>query len=67
MPRVAAGAAADIARALTRAPRKDVVVMDGGLPAQSEPCEALSAHGYLGIEAQVVGTIVRWIRDSARG
>jgi hypothetical protein len=28
----------------------------------SDPCDALSRHGYLGIEDEVVGDIAQWIR-----
>lgn len=34
----------------------------------SDPCEALSPHGYLGIETEVAGKIVAWMRaHGARG
>jgi len=45
-----------------RAPRKALIAVSGGDPPQSEPCEALSRHGYLGIEDEVVGDIVRWVK-----
>jgi Lysophospholipase len=47
--------------ALTNAPRKALLSFEGGLPAQSEACEAKSAHGYLGIEAEVVAGIAAFI------
>lgn len=35
---------------------------DGGFPALSaNPCDATTAHGYLGIESKVVRKITRWI------
>ena len=34
----------------------------GGDAPRSEPCEAFSAHGYLGVEAPVVAAIVQWMR-----
>jgi hypothetical protein len=46
----------------TRAPRKELIAVSGGDPPQSDPCEALSRHGYLGIEGEVVGDIARWIK-----
>jgi alpha/beta superfamily hydrolase len=46
----------------TRAPRKELIAVSGGDPPQSDPCEALSRHGYLGIESEVVGDIARWIK-----
>lgn len=48
--------------ALTAARRTEVLVFDGGHPARSGPCEAASPHGYLGIEADVIGRIVDWMR-----
>jgi hypothetical protein len=47
--------------ALTRAPVKQALLFEGGAPARSKPCEALSAHGYYGIEPQVVAGIADWI------
>jgi serine hydrolase len=39
----------------------DVVLLDG--PAGTgEPCEALSAHGFAGIDQQVVDTVANWIK-----
>jgi len=38
-----------------------LVSFTGGDPPQSESCQALSAHGYLGIEDRVVGEIVQWM------
>jgi hypothetical protein len=43
------------------AKRFPLVTVSGGLPAQSAPCEALSAHGYLGKEAETVEAIVGWM------
>lgn len=54
--------AADMPRALKQAPAKEVLTYEGGRPPISDPCEAKSAHGYLGLEAQVVSAIAAWIR-----
>ena len=43
-------------------PRKELIAVSGGSPPLSDPCEALSRHGYIGIEDEVVGDIVRWIK-----
>lgn len=48
--------------ALSGAPRAELLVVDGGLPATSAPCEARSAHGFLGIENEVVARITTWMR-----
>ena len=41
--------------------RFPLVSVKGGLPARSAPCEALSAHGYLGQEAETVEAMVGWM------
>jgi hypothetical protein len=55
------GASALLKR-LDKAPRKELLTFEGGLPPKSDPCEAFSAHGYLGLEAEVVSAITAWIR-----
>jgi predicted alpha/beta-hydrolase family hydrolase len=49
---------------LTRVPRKELIPFTGGDPPQGDPCEALSRHGFLGIEDPVVAAIARWIKGS---
>jgi len=51
-----------ILKALARAPAKELMTFEGGSPPISEPCEAKSAHGFLGIEARVISAIGAWIR-----
>ena len=53
-------------RDLKQAPRKELVAFDGGDPPISGPCEARAAHGYLGLDAEVVAAIVAWIKAGAR-
>jgi len=48
----------------THAPRKELIAVSGGSPPQSDPCEALSRHGYIGIEDEVVGKIAAWIKGA---
>jgi hypothetical protein len=49
--------------ALTRLPRKELAMMTSSqIAKQSEPCEGMSPHGYLGIESTVVQRISDWIR-----
>jgi hypothetical protein len=49
--------------ALTRSPRKEVVMVTSGQIAKgSDPCQGMSSHGYLGIEGMVVHRISEWIR-----
>jgi len=43
------------------ADRYPLVSVSGGLPLQSQPCEAMSAHGFLGKEAETVDAIAKWM------
>jgi pimeloyl-ACP methyl ester carboxylesterase len=43
---------------LSNANRKAQVMIEGGHSAMSEPCEALSAHGFYGVEVETVDAIV---------
>jgi pimeloyl-ACP methyl ester carboxylesterase len=52
----------EIMRQLGKAAKAELILVEGGDPPRSEPCEALSAHGYFGIEAKVVTAIADWIR-----
>lgn len=54
------GFAPQILAALVRSPRKELIYVDSR-QSQSDPCEALSPHGYLGIESDVVQRIAAWI------
>jgi pimeloyl-ACP methyl ester carboxylesterase len=51
-----------IRKALSRAPRTELIVVDGGSPPQSDACEGASEHGFLGIETQVIDRIAVWIK-----
>jgi pimeloyl-ACP methyl ester carboxylesterase len=57
---------APLLRDLKSTPRRDLLTFEGGDPPQSGPCDARSAHGFLGIEAEVVAAIARWITESPR-
>jgi hypothetical protein len=57
------GDAPNVLAALTRSPRKELVMVTSSQTARrSDPCEAMSPHGYLGIESMVVQRISDWIR-----
>jgi hypothetical protein len=56
------GGVTGLMNAFTQVPKRDLIVVEGGSPPQSDPCEALSRHGYLGIEDQVVTAIAHWIK-----
>lgn len=57
----ASGAAPALA-ALTNAPAKELLLVSGG-DSRGDPCGALSHHGYLGIENQVVPPTIAWIKS----
>jgi hypothetical protein len=47
--------------ALSGARPKKMLTFNGGAPPRSEPCEAFSQHGFLGIEGQVMNAIADFI------
>jgi pimeloyl-ACP methyl ester carboxylesterase len=49
--------------ALSASPRKELIAFAGGDTPRSDPCEALSRHGYIGLEREVVGAIAAWIKQ----
>lgn len=49
------------ARKLAENRRYPLITVKGGNPATSDPCEAFSAHGFLGKEAETVADIVNWM------
>jgi pimeloyl-ACP methyl ester carboxylesterase len=51
---------------LSGAKAVEVALLDGGAPPRSEPCEAWSQHGFLGIEDQAVATIARFVNANVR-
>jgi len=53
-----------LARALSKSRKVETVLLDGGSPPQSDPCEARSQHGFLGIEDQAVNGIVKFIKSN---
>ncbi len=62
------GDAPIVLAALTRSPRKELVMVTSGQIAKgSDPCQGTSPHGYLGIEDSVVQRISEWIRAAGRG
>jgi len=57
--------AVGLLKRLAKAPKTELIGFEGGLPPKSEPCEAYSAHGYYGLEAEVVPAITAWIKAAA--
>jgi dienelactone hydrolase len=51
---------------LGKTPRHELLTFEGGSPPQSPPCEARAAHGYLGLDEQVVTAIADWIVATPR-
>jgi dienelactone hydrolase len=49
------------AGAKSMAERYPLITVHGGLPPESDPCEAMSAHGYLGKEAETAAAIKLWM------
>jgi pimeloyl-ACP methyl ester carboxylesterase len=43
------------------AARLETLLFEGGRPAESRACQPKTAHGFFGIEDEVVGAIVRWM------
>lgn len=56
------GNAQAIVDAFSASPRKKLLIMEGGSPPQSDPCEALAQHGYVGIESQVTQAIADFVK-----
>jgi pimeloyl-ACP methyl ester carboxylesterase len=48
---------------MVRSPHKDLLMVDSR-QIRSDPCEAMSPHGYLGIEAMVVQRVADWIKGT---
>ena len=46
---------------MTGAPIRQLLTVSGGM-SRSDACQAMSPHGYFGIESQVVTPMVAWIR-----
>lgn len=53
---------------LTRAPRVDIVTLDGGGPRSNtaEPCGAAHYHGFYGIDDQAVAATLQWLAANMR-
>lgn len=48
-------------RAMSASPRKDSLLLSGGKPPKSDPCEAFAAHGFFGIEDEAAKAMTDWI------
>ena len=54
----------DLANGFTKAQHVEKQLFSGGDPPMSDPCQALSQHGFLGIEQQVVDAIATFIMSN---
>jgi hypothetical protein len=54
------GDAQNLIAAMASSPRKEAILADS-TELHGDPCEPMSPHGYLGIEASVIGRIAAWI------
>lgn len=48
-------------RTLARSPRKHFITVSGGDTPLTRPCQAMSAHGFLGAERETVAAIAAWM------
>jgi len=55
-----------LSKRLTKASKVEIALLDGGDPPQSDPCEAKSQHGYLGIEAEAVNAIAKFVSGNSK-
>ncbi len=55
----------DLKKRLTESPQVDLVVVTGGSLAASSPCNALSNHGFHGMEKSVIEVMKDWISGRA--
>ena len=53
-------------RSLTQTPKKELLTFVGGDLSVSDPCEAMSYHGFLGLDVEVVVAIASWIKGTQR-
>ena len=57
----------DLARKFTAAPSVRIEMVEGGGPWRGDECGPHHAHGYQGIEREVVGKIAAWMKTVAAG
>lgn len=58
--------AARLKERLVKARKVEVVLLDGGAPPVSAPCEARAQHGFLGIEQQAVDAIAGFVKANPK-
>jgi len=55
----------ELKKRLTESPQVDLVIVTGGSLSASAPCNALSNHGFYGVERPVIQVIKDWIAGKA--
>ena len=50
------------ARRVAELTHSPLLTVHGGGPARSAPCEARSAHGFVGVERETVTAMLEWVR-----
>jgi dienelactone hydrolase len=50
---------------LTKAAKTEIVLIEGGAPPRSKPCEAKAQHGYFGVESEAVAAIAKFIKANS--
>jgi dienelactone hydrolase len=53
--------AIELKQRLTESPKVDLVGVAGGIPSASGPCDALSNHGFYGVEQPVIRVMTDWL------
>lgn len=53
-------------KGLANAKPVDVLLLSGGDPPRSDPCEAMSQHGFLGIEGEAVNRIAEFVKANSK-
>ncbi|MFA4968633.1 MAG: hypothetical protein WC540_03310, partial [Sulfuritalea sp.] len=53
------------ARQFAEASRSPLLTVRGGGPSSGAPCEARSAHGFVGIERETVLAMRSWVKTGA--
>jgi pimeloyl-ACP methyl ester carboxylesterase len=61
-----ASAAPKLKSELTKARKVEIVLIDGGKPPRSKPCEAKAQHGYYGVETKAVDRIAAFIKANSK-
>jgi len=55
--------ATDLVQKFSYSPRKEVMILYGGDRPRAKPCQAMTPHGFLGVEDRAVGEIARFIKS----